>query len=124
ILASSTSLEDNCALLAKEWEEALEWGASEGITFDTDKSELIHFTRRRGDGNPSISVTLLDGRQYSVQAVSQETSLRWLGIHFDRRLTFKHHVRNFCAKACHVVNGLRRLGNTVWGAPAHLLRRV
>lgn len=47
ILACSSSLEDNCDLLAKEWREALEWGASEGITFDLDKSELIHFTKRK-----------------------------------------------------------------------------
>ncbi|OHW97570.1 endonuclease reverse transcriptase [Colletotrichum incanum] len=68
ILASSTSLEDNCALLAKEWEEAQEWGA-----------------------NPPITVRLLDGRQHTVQAVNQGASLRWLGVHFDRRLTFKNH---------------------------------
>ncbi|KZL65521.1 endonuclease reverse, partial [Colletotrichum incanum] len=110
ILASSTSLEDNCTLLAKEWEEALEWGALEGITFDLDKSELIHFTKRHKDGNPPITVTLLDGRQHTVQAVDQGSSLRWLRAHFDRRLTSKS-----------LVNGLRGLGNTVWGAPAHLL---
>ncbi|OHW96943.1 endonuclease reverse transcriptase [Colletotrichum incanum] len=112
IMASSTSLEDNCALLAKEWEEAQEWGASEGITFDTDKSELIHFTKRPKDGNPPIAVRLLDGRQHTVQAVDQGVSIRWLGVHFDRRLTFKNHVRDLCAKACQAVNGLRGLGNT------------
>ncbi|OHW94806.1 reverse transcriptase protein [Colletotrichum incanum] len=113
-MASSTSLEDNCALLAKEWEEAQEWRASEGITFDTDKSELIHFTKRPKDGNPPIAVSLLDRRQHIVQAVDQGVSIRWLGVHFDRRLTFKNHVRDLCAKACQVVNGLRGLGNTVW----------
>ncbi|KZL81234.1 endonuclease reverse, partial [Colletotrichum incanum] len=95
--------------------------ASEGITFDTDKSELIHFTKRPKDGNPPIAVRLLDGRQHTVQAVDQGVSIRWLGVHFDRRLTFKNHVRDLCAKACQAVNGLRGLGNTVWGAPAHLL---
>ncbi|CCF35795.1 reverse transcriptase [Colletotrichum higginsianum] len=124
IMASSTSLEDNCALLAKEWEEAQEWGALEGITFDTDKSELIHFTKRPKDRNPPITVRLLDGRQHTVQAVNQGASLRWLGVHFDRRLTFKNHVKGHCAKACQVVNGLRGLGNTAWGAPTHLLRRA
>ncbi|KZL86237.1 endonuclease reverse, partial [Colletotrichum incanum] len=124
ILASSTSLEDNCALLAKEGQEALGWGALGGIMFDLDKLEFIHFTKRRKDGNPPITVTMLDGRQHTVQAVDQDSSLRWLGVHFDRRLSCKNHVRDLCAKACRVVNGLRGLGNTVWGAPAHLLCRA
>lgn len=66
ILACSRSLEENCTLLATEWKESLEWGASEGITFDLDKSELIHFTKRRQDGNPTVSVILPDGLPYTV----------------------------------------------------------
>lgn len=126
ILACSRSLEDNCKLLVTEWKEALEWDASEGITFDLDKSELIHFTKRLQDKdkNPSVIVALPDGRPYTVQPLEQNSSLRWLGVHFDRKLSFKTHVQILSANAVRAANGLRSLGNTIRGAPAHLLRRA
>ena len=94
-------------------ERGPEWGASEGNTFDLDKSELIHFTRKKKDGNPPISVTLLDGRHLTVQPAEKGSSLRWLGVQFDRRLTFKNHVSMLSAKASSVIIGLRLLVNTV-----------
>lgn len=124
ILACSPSLENNCTLLAKEWKEALDWGALEGITFDLGKSELIHFSRRNRDGNPPISVAFPEGRHHTVHPVEQGASLRWLGVHLNRKLTFKGHVKTLSARASQVANGLRSLGNTIWGAPAYLLRRA
>ena len=49
LLASSPSLEDNAKALSESLQEALEWGKSEGITFDPAKSELLHFSRHRID---------------------------------------------------------------------------
>ncbi|KZL86239.1 transposon i [Colletotrichum incanum] len=57
-------------------------GVLEGITFDTDKSELIYFTKRLKDKNPLITVRLLDGRQHIVQA---------LKVYFNQRLIFKNY---------------------------------
>lgn len=97
-------------------------GESEGITFDLEKSELIHLTKRSKDTNSLISARLPNGRPCSVQPVEQGASLRWLGIHFDRKLAYKSHVKSLSAKALQVADGLRFLGNTVRGAPASLFR--
>ncbi|EDN93294.1 hypothetical protein SS1G_09160 [Sclerotinia sclerotiorum 1980 UF-70] len=43
LLATSDSLQKNCDTLQANMQEALEWGKTEGITFDPKKSELIHF---------------------------------------------------------------------------------
>jgi hypothetical protein len=59
--------------------------------------------------------------------VSESTSrpgLRWLGVFFDRKLTFKGHVKEMAARAMVVANALRSLGNTVRGVQPQLLQRV
>ena len=59
LLAISTDLQINCNKLQADLQESLDWGESEGITFDPKKSELIHFTRSRKDpplsASPQIS---------------------------------------------------------------------
>jgi ribonuclease HI len=50
--------------------------------------------------------------------------MRWLGIYFDRKLTFKEHIRIMTARASSKVDGLRILGNTVKGLSAPHLRHL
>ena len=54
----SKSLQDNCNSLQTDTQEALQWGQTEGITFNPKKSELIHFTRQRADPPPASSPTV------------------------------------------------------------------
>ncbi|EED15832.1 reverse transcriptase, putative [Talaromyces stipitatus ATCC 10500] len=44
-LAISTSLATNCEALSDLLQEALNWGAAEGITFAPDKYKLLHFSQ-------------------------------------------------------------------------------
>ena len=43
--------------------------------------------------------------------------MRWLGVWFDRKLSFKTHVATLAAKAKRTAAGIRALGNTVRGPP-------
>jgi hypothetical protein len=85
LVAISTDLQANCNQLQTDLQEALSWGESEGITFDPQKSELLHFTRSRTDANtdrPGIST--------GSHSVTEGTGpLRWLGVYFDCKLSFK-----------------------------------
>ncbi|KAI1001317.1 hypothetical protein K3495_g6881 [Podosphaera aphanis] len=47
---------------------------------------------------------------------------RWLGVIFDRKLSFKWHVRTLTGKALKVSHVFSSLGNTVGGVPPHLVR--
>jgi hypothetical protein len=115
ILAISPSLEANCQSLSSSLQEALDWGATEGITFAPDKYELIHFSRRRDDQDPRNTLSVSAG---SVTVSENVTCpyLRWLGILSDRKLSFKYHIRDMTSKALVVANALRALGNTVRGS--------
>jgi ribonuclease HI len=121
LLAISTNLQDNCTALQKSLQEALDWGQAEGITFDPKKSELIHFTRSRIDPSPANSPSVSAG-SHTIQ--ESHNPLRWLGVFFDRKLTFKPHVKIMAAKAWKVGNALRSLGKTTRGIPPIFVQRA
>lgn len=119
LLAIGRDLEANCGLLSKWVQEALDWGLNEAITFDPGKSELLHFSRLRNPSSPSVVTPSL-----SVSEAPDKPWLRWLGVLFDRKLSFKWHAQDRAASALTVANALRSLGNTVRGPSAELLRSV
>jgi len=117
--ATGESAADNAAQLAQTLQAILDWGTAEGITLDPDKTELIHFAR--GRSVPSATVQLPG---FSVKPTKKGETLKWLGVHFDRQLTFQAHIRKVAGKALTVANAIRALGNTVRGLPPHLARQT
>lgn len=49
---------------------------------------------------------------------------RWLGVHFDRTISFKWHVRILAGKAIKVANALRYFSNTIRGVSPQLIRQA
>ena len=123
LLAVSPFLETNSQTLSTTLQEALDWGSAEGITFEPAKSELMHFSRHRLNQDPSTTPTISAGL-ISVSEDRDRPYLRWLGVLFDKRLTFKWHASESAAKALTVAQALKSLGNTVRGVPPHLLRQA
>ncbi|KAH7880713.1 uncharacterized protein C8R40DRAFT_1081465 [Lentinula edodes] len=57
----SHSLELNTAILKAIWIEVIvPWGRKVGLSYDFDKRELMHYTRRKCDNNISPSITFDD----------------------------------------------------------------
>jgi hypothetical protein len=79
LLATSPSLATNSTALSDPLQEALDWGATEGITFDPAKSELLHFSRRRSEQDPTLTPSVSAGA-ISVSEGSTRPYLRWLGV--------------------------------------------
>ncbi len=123
LLAASNSLEENNKVLAEDFREITQWAHREGLTFDIAKTELIHFTSRTRDRNPAISLQLT-GETHNIEPTPQDRALRWLGIFFDRKLSFKAHASILAARDTRTANGIRALGNTVRGAAPGLLRQA
>lgn len=85
-----------------------------------DKYELLHFSWYRADQDPNSTSSVVAG----LIIISENTErpyLRWLGILFNKKLTFKWHVKEMASKALTVANALRSLGNTVWEIKSYLL---
>lgn len=75
----------------------------EGLTFDPNKSELLHFTRKHKDKKPY---------------------LKWLDIQFDRRLSFKYHFQIQTTRARVVAHPVHCLGNISRGITPYLSKRA
>jgi ribonuclease HI len=123
LLATSKTLEENCTALSTDCQELFDWAKEEGLTFDMDKSELLHLTRRRKLGNPPIQIPTTTP-ETTISPLDPKKALKWLGVHFDRKLTFKTHTKLWAAKAQTVAMSIKALGNTVRGITPALLRQA
>ena len=121
LFVSSQSLETNILFLHTAYTRADEWLRSAGLSSDYSKRELQHYSRRRSDGSPSMTFADSDGQE---RVVVPEATVRWLGVHFDRKLRFAHHVKLAASRGEHAVNGLTMLANTVKGLSQIHLRRL
>jgi len=107
-LACSHDLETNIYTLKKTLKVAIDILLKIGMKVDPDKCDLMHFTWRKGletfgiDGNPPL-VTDLYGECIILTAPA---SIRWLGFHLDRKLSFRHHVTTVVKKGIAIVHGL------------------
>ncbi|KAI1670731.1 hypothetical protein L13192_06247, partial [Pyrenophora tritici-repentis] len=95
----SHSLDENVALLAEDLKSINEWGAANKITFAPEKRELIHLTRQKGLHAPPIQLEDQTIHPIAPAQGGSQTALRWLGVWFDRGLTFKKHVAERAAQA-------------------------
>ncbi|KAI1004415.1 hypothetical protein K3495_g3797 [Podosphaera aphanis] len=117
----SHSLEENSQKIGSSINQALSWGEEEGLEFDPSKSELLHFSRKHR--NKGFSPRVFTDR-FSISESTERPYLKWLGVHFDKKLTFKYHAQIQATKALKVANALRCLGNTVRGVAPHLSRQA
>ena len=122
---ASHSMDDNVELLASDLRQVKAWGEANKVTFAPEKQEMIHLTRQRSNYAPPCVVDeqltihpILPGGEHSQPA------LRWLGVWFDRRLTFRRHVATRTAKAAKVAYHIRSLARTTYGPPASSLRKA
>ena len=122
IYVSSTSLYTNVILLKLAYEEVAAWLTSAGLAPDLNKREIMHYSRRRKyDCSPPITLQDSDS---STKTLVPDKTVKWLGIHFDRKLRFHQHVKLTAARGENAVNALRMLANTVRGLSHTLLRRL
>jgi ribonuclease HI len=107
ILSIGDTVDETSAMASSSIAEMVRWGAENGVSFDTKKTEVMHFSRSKLRTAPAV-------RHGDVEKYP-EPALRWLGIWLDSRLSFRLHVEKWAAKAKAVAYHLRGLTNTVHG---------
>ncbi|GBN15389.1 hypothetical protein AVEN_233919-1 [Araneus ventricosus] len=94
-----------------------DWASKNGFVFSPQKTVCLHFCRRRGlHPDPEFQ---LNG---SPIPIVQET--KFLGIVFDRKLTFRSHIKHLKTKCIRTLNIMKVLSNTSWGADKVSLMRI
>ncbi|KAL9561228.1 hypothetical protein ACKAV7_014583 [Fusarium commune] len=107
ILSIGDTVDETTAMASSSIAEMVLWGAANGVSFDTKKTEVMHFSRSKLSIAPAV-------RHDDVEK-HPESALRWLGIWLDSRLSFRVHVEKWAAKAKAVAYHLRGLTNTIHG---------
>ena len=77
--------------LEKAWDKAHEWARRRGMQFEPQKSELIHFTRKRAACTLPVQLATPDGMEPLI-TVHPAQEGRFLGIWLDRKLTNHGHI--------------------------------
>ena len=126
------NLQETTTAIGHDVANILAWGNKHRLAFAPDKLEMVHITNKRKDAdNPTCFVndTLtiepvpLPTRSRTAGNDTQP-ALRWLGIWFDRKLTFRRHVAKRVGKARRVAQHIRALGRIRHGPPAVALRKA
>lgn len=116
ILRIGRTLKETVELASADIQQLVTWGSANGISFDPDKTEVMHFTTSR------------DTTCYPVYHGGTEKlpgmAIRWLGIWLDRKLAFRTHIEKWAAKAGKVAGHLHSLCNTKHGPLPAAVRRA
>ena len=86
-----------------------DWATRNGFKFSNSKTQCVHFCQQRQIQNdPALCIY---GSQIPVVAES-----KFLGVIFDRKLSFILHIKYLKAKCLKALNLLKVLSHTSWGA--------
>lgn len=109
IITASTSLKKNIRILEREVTIIHTSGEENAVAFDLTKTELMHFTGRKTveQGTQQHIITLPNG-----DTVQPSGLIRWLGIWFDPKLSFRNHIQMRVAQATQSFHRMARLANT------------
>jgi len=99
---------------------SLAWGAQNKIAFAPEKLEMLHLTKQKGGYAPECTVN----SSLAIRPTSLGGALIWLGVWFDRKLSFKDHVAAGAAKAKKFARHIRNLARVKHGPPAIALRKA
>ena len=86
-----------------------DWATSNGFKFSKSKTQCVHFCKLRKVYNDPV--LYLYGSPIPVVEES-----KFLGVIFDRKLSFIPHIRYIKAKYLRALNLLKVLSHTSWGA--------
>ncbi|KAG8284048.1 hypothetical protein J6590_108227 [Homalodisca vitripennis] len=86
----------------------VKWCGRTGFTFSLPKTRCMVFSRLRSVDEPTL---FLKG-----QRITPCEEIKFLGLTFDRRLTWISHLKNLKSKCLKRLNLIRALSGTTWGA--------
>ncbi|KAI0998513.1 hypothetical protein K3495_g9683 [Podosphaera aphanis] len=103
--------------------EILAFGEASKIAFAPKKYEMMHFAKKRRMHAPTLVVneTFTIEPTITSEKPGEQPAIKWLGVWFDRYLTFKRHVAERCNKSHKLAWHIRNLTRTIHGYPSDYL---
>jgi hypothetical protein len=94
LVAQGKTREGNVRVLEAAARTAFQWAQDNAVVFDDAKLEMLHFHQARQDTiTEEIKIWLPHGTVVEPGTKGgKKDVVRWIGIFFDRKLSFNHHV--------------------------------
>ena len=100
--------------------QAMEWGAQNGLTFCADKTTVVFFTRKYNFVKkvlPKVKKIKINGVE-----INPSTSMTYLGIILDHKLNWSLHIKTKVSKAIKFLAMIKPAIDYIYGlAPARML---
>ena len=109
ILASSTSKPQAVKLAQEATNTVSTWSKEWKLTLNGSKSEYMIFSQSHADSQWSPNIVIDD------IPLKRNQNAKFLGITFDRTLTFNQHVTNVVKKAARKLKLLAAVAHSTWG---------
>ena len=112
VSCSSTDLKTLYHVMNGELQHLSQWLKSNKLCLNTKKNKYIIFKPSQNHSTCNQEI-YIDHQKIEKIGNSQETkSFKFLGIHIDESLTWKHHISNLCKKIAHanyIINKVKNL---------------
>lgn len=92
------------------------WSKSNGFTFSPEKTYGMIFTRKRNRDNPRLN--------FQGHEIIFTNTTKWLGLHFDEKLSWQKHINETKLKGMKAMNIMRMLSNRNWGIRRNVLLKL
>ena len=110
IWQTGTNLKFITKKLQNRLNEIKKWSSKWGFNLNIEKTENIVFTKRK------ISAKNIPPLYINSKEIKLATNPKFLGMVFDKTLSWKHHVEYITNKTKNAINLLRSLSAKNWGA--------
>jgi hypothetical protein len=118
LVATDSTYEDSHLSLVEAYTHVSTLFTEFGLVMEHSKTELFNFAKKPGDPNPPIDLGVEPFT--GDHPLSPKSTWRYLGVFFDRALTFKDHIKIYSARAYSSAKCLKILRNSARGLlPLH-----
>ena len=117
IWRSGKNLDHICLHLQEDLTLIYMWCKKWGFVINTDKTQGIIFTNKHINNN---EIKLKIGDKF----VKFHSSVKLLGIYFDKKLTWKSHIESLVERSKTGLNLMRAISGTTWGGNKNTLLMI
>jgi hypothetical protein len=118
IMIKSDSIREAENIANVEMSKFSAWAKENKIRFNEQKSKVILMTRRKRKERKDLEIYL------NNKPLSQVHSLKYLGIIFDSKLTFREHINYMAEKCTKLISALSKWAKLNWGLKHAALKTI
>ena len=93
------------------------WAKQNKIIFNKDKTKVLLITRKKTK-QPHLNIYINNGK------IEETDSMKYLGILFDKRLRFHHHIEQVTEKSKKLIHALSKSAKINWGLRSDVIKII